>query len=133
MGAPITNDEAVRRHPELQDLVPVREAGWCFRPIQGEVGELERIAGSYHRQLHGFDLHIRPHPPGRGVQVSSNQRAIPCTCSVHGSTPGSTNLVVRRTGDSKIVLDPMGFGASVIALDEAAANQLFDALGKWLG
>jgi hypothetical protein len=50
MVAPISTDEAVRRYPELQDLVTAREAGWNFRPIQGEDGELEGVAGSYSRQ-----------------------------------------------------------------------------------
>lgn len=64
--------------------------------------------------------------------MSSNQRAIPCTCSVHGGTLGYPNLVVCRTDDGEIVLHPHQVGACVITLDEAAANQLFDALGEWL-
>jgi hypothetical protein len=50
MNASISTDEAVRRYPELQDLLTAREAGWKFRPIQGENGGLEGIAGSYSRQ-----------------------------------------------------------------------------------
>jgi lipoate-protein ligase A len=65
--------------------------------------------------------------------VTSNQRSIPCTCSVHGGTLGYPNLAVRRTGGGEIVLDLHQVGACVITLDEAAANQLFDVLGEWLG
>jgi hypothetical protein len=49
MNQPINNEDAVRRYPELQELVTVREAGWVFRPIQDDGGELEGIAGSYSR------------------------------------------------------------------------------------
>jgi hypothetical protein len=50
MNASISPDEALRRYPELQDLITAREAGWNFRPIQGDNGELEGVAGSYSRQ-----------------------------------------------------------------------------------
>lgn len=64
--------------------------------------------------------------------MSSNRRVIHCHCSVHGGTPGFSNLVVQKV-DGSIVLSPHATGACVITLDEAAANQLFDALGEWLG
>lgn len=50
MDAPISTTDAVRRYPELQDVVTTREAGWIFRLIQGDNGELQGIAGSYSRQ-----------------------------------------------------------------------------------
>jgi hypothetical protein len=50
MTAPSNNQDTLRRYPELQALVTVREAGWVFRPIQGTGGELEGIAGSYSRE-----------------------------------------------------------------------------------
>jgi hypothetical protein len=61
-----------------------------------------------------------------------NRRVIPTTCSVHGGARGFTNLVVSRLG-GEIVLDPHVTGGCVIVLDEAAASQLFDVLGDWLG
>src|SRR3979490_1174895 len=50
MNVPITEADALRRFPELQELVTVREAGWYFRPIQANGGELEGILGSYSRE-----------------------------------------------------------------------------------
>jgi hypothetical protein len=49
MNQRINNEDAVRRYPELQQLAAIRGAGWVFRPIQEEGGELEGIAGSYSR------------------------------------------------------------------------------------
>ena len=47
MTAPINNEDALRRYPELQQPVTVREAGWGFRPFQDDGGELEGVAGNY--------------------------------------------------------------------------------------
>ncbi|MGH3620663.1 MAG: hypothetical protein ACRDQ5_02585 [Sciscionella sp.] len=58
MTAPINNEDALRRYPELQELVTVREAGWVFRPIQDVGGELEGIAGSYSREQYTDALFI---------------------------------------------------------------------------
>ena len=67
-----------------------------------------------------------------GSGMSDNRRAISITCSVHGGTPGFTNLMVsQRDGD--IVLDPHVTGACVIVLNETAATALFDFLGELLG
>ena len=49
MTQTINNADALRRYPELQPLLTVREAGWTFRPIQDDGGELEGIAGSFSR------------------------------------------------------------------------------------
>jgi hypothetical protein len=59
-------------------------------------------------------------------------RTIPVTCQTHGGSRGFCNLRVRRQGGD-IVLDPHVTGACVIVLDEAAATELFDLLGEWLG
>lgn len=58
MAAPISTDNAVRHYPELQDLLDAREAGWTFRLIQGDDGELEGIAGSYSRQQYTDGIFI---------------------------------------------------------------------------
>lgn len=61
-----------------------------------------------------------------------NRRTIPATCRTHGGPRGFCNLRVTKV-DGEIVLDPHIADMCVIALDEAAANQLLDALGEWLG
>ncbi len=68
----------------------------------------------------------------RDRRVNRNRRVIHVSCSVHGAAAGFTNLVVRKL-DGQVELDPHVTGGCVITLDEAAANQLFDALGEWLG
>ncbi|MDQ3765136.1 MAG: hypothetical protein M3460_27660 [Actinomycetota bacterium] len=56
---------------------------------------------------------------------------IPTTCALHRGPAGYTNLVVTKQ-DGQIVLDPHADGSCKLILDEAAATQLFDALGEWL-
>ncbi len=63
--------------------------------------------------------------------MSINDRTIPVTCQIHGSQ-GFCNLRVSKV-DGEIVLDPHVDGSCVLRLDEAAAAQLFDMLGEWLG
>jgi hypothetical protein len=46
---PITETDAIRRFPELRELIAARDAGWAFRPFLDEVGTLEGIAGSFSR------------------------------------------------------------------------------------
>jgi hypothetical protein len=63
--------------------------------------------------------------------IGRGRLVISVTCSVHGGTPGFTNLMVsKRDGD--IVLDPHVTGACVIVLNETAATALFDFLGELL-
>lgn len=45
----ITDEEAVRRYPELEVLVAIRQAGWRFRPLH-EDGQLVGIVGSRSRE-----------------------------------------------------------------------------------
>ncbi|WP_337821164.1 hypothetical protein [Amycolatopsis sp. A1MSW2902] len=49
MSESISDEEAVRRYPELQSLVTAREAGWVFR-VMVEGDEPVGIAGSYSRE-----------------------------------------------------------------------------------
>ncbi len=64
--------------------------------------------------------------------ANGRRRVIPVSCTVHGGAHGHTNLVVRKLDGGTIELDPHVTGACVIVFDEAAATQLFDALGEWL-
>ncbi|HSL08344.1 MAG TPA: hypothetical protein VK887_10265 [Pseudonocardiaceae bacterium] len=63
--------------------------------------------------------------------MSADDRTILTTCQVHGCR-GFCNLRVRKI-DGEIVLDPHVAGSCVLRLDEAAATQLFDILGEWVG
>jgi hypothetical protein len=67
--APVRMEEALRRFPELQELVTVREAGWRFRPIANEHAELEGIVGSYSRKQYTDALWIYDRAKVIGVRV----------------------------------------------------------------
>ncbi len=58
MAGPITEADAVRRFPELRELVAARDVGWIFRPVLEEAGALEGIVGSYSRQQYTDALFI---------------------------------------------------------------------------
>ncbi|WP_116047715.1 hypothetical protein [Amycolatopsis palatopharyngis] len=53
----LMNEAAIRRYPELRDLMAVREAGWTFRPLYDE-RELAGIAGSFSRQQYTDALFV---------------------------------------------------------------------------
>jgi hypothetical protein len=61
-----------------------------------------------------------------------NRRVIHVHCTTHGGPLGFTNLVATKR-DGQIELDPHADGSCVLTLDEAAATQLRDTLGAWLG
>jgi hypothetical protein len=63
--------------------------------------------------------------------MSADDCTIPITYQIHGAR-GFCNLRVSKV-DGEIVLDPHVAGSCVLSLDEAAATQLFDILGEWLG
>jgi hypothetical protein len=65
------------------------------------------------------------------VVMSADDRTISTTCQIHGAR-GFCNLRVSKI-DGEIVLDPHVAGSCVLRLNEAAATQLFDILGEWLG
>lgn len=50
MPEKITEADALRRFPELHDLLAIREAGWTFRTAFYEDGELSCVIGSLSRQ-----------------------------------------------------------------------------------
>ncbi|MGH3908362.1 MAG: hypothetical protein ACRDTE_29880 [Pseudonocardiaceae bacterium] len=63
--------------------------------------------------------------------MSADGRTIPVTCHIHGCR-GFCNLRVSKA-NGEIVLNPHVDGSCVLELDKAAATQLFDFLGEWLG
>ena len=50
MNQPISEAEAIARYPELDALVTLRQAGWCFRLILDEDDQPGCLVGSYSRQ-----------------------------------------------------------------------------------
>jgi len=57
MSEPISQDEAVRRYPELQSLITMRDAGWVFR-VMVEGDKHVGIAGSFSREQYTDALFI---------------------------------------------------------------------------
>jgi hypothetical protein len=85
MDAPISTDEAVRRYPELRDLVTVRRAGWLFRPIHNQNGELEGIVGSYSRQQYTDAIFIFDQTNVSAARVLDDSYGGGCVWSKEGS------------------------------------------------
>lgn len=86
---------------------------------------------------HMIDAGIPMNGPEKSYQHTvdtgrDRRRTIPATCQTHRGCRGFCNLRVTKI-DGDIVLDPHVDGSCVITLDETAATQLFDILGKWLG
>ncbi len=50
--------EVVRRYPELSLLVSMRDAGWDFRPLVDDRGQLSGIVGTWHWPAHTDALWI---------------------------------------------------------------------------
>lgn len=124
--------------------------GWCLgRPARaappGRAGRLPAADVGLHCGLaeemldEEMQTMTEPETPAHRRR---NRRVIPVHCTQHGGVPGFTNLVVRRVGgdaelhpagECVIELDPHAAGGCVIVLNEAAALELFDVLGEWLG
>ncbi|MEC3981609.1 hypothetical protein [Amycolatopsis sp. H20-H5] len=85
MNQPINNADALRRYPELRQLVTVREAGWVFRPIQDDDGELEGIAGSYSRDQYTDALFIFDRTNVSAARVLDDAYGGGCVWSKEGS------------------------------------------------
>jgi hypothetical protein len=85
MNASISTDDALRRYPELQDLITAREAGWNFRPIQGDNGELEGVAGSYSRQQYTDAIFIFDRTNVSAARVLDDAYGGGCVWSKEGS------------------------------------------------
>ena len=58
MSELITEDDAVRRYPQLKELVTIRKAGWTFRHIEDEARRLVGIAASMSRKQYTDGLFI---------------------------------------------------------------------------
>lgn len=113
MNPPINNEDALRRYPELQQLVTVREAGWVFRPIQDEDGPLEGIAGSFSRDQYTDAIFIFDRTYVSAARVLDDAYGGGCVWSKEGSNlqevvyellglpepgePGAPSLVKRSS------------------------------------
>jgi len=85
MTETITEADALRRFPELCELVTVREAGWIFRPIQDYDGELGGIAGSYSRQRYTDGLFIFDRTNVNAARMLDDAYGGGCVWSKEGS------------------------------------------------
>ncbi|MGH3548958.1 MAG: hypothetical protein ACRDQU_12775 [Pseudonocardiaceae bacterium] len=72
------------------------------------------------------------HGHNDGTPTVRMHRVVPATCTMHGGTPGFTNVRVSRR-DGTIVLDPHATGSCVIELDEDGARALRDVLTSGWG
>jgi hypothetical protein len=63
--------------------------------------------------------------------MSANDRTISTTCQIHDSSRFCNLRISKVNGE--IVLNPHVDGSCALRLNEAAATQLFDILGEWLG
>lgn len=73
MTTSVSIEEALQRFPELQELVTVREAGWCFRPILNGDHDLEGIVGSFSREQYTDALWIYDRTKVIGVRLLDEQ------------------------------------------------------------
>jgi hypothetical protein len=85
MNHPVTNADAIRLYPELQQLLSIREAGWVFRPIQDEGGVLAGIAGSFSRQQYTDAIFIFDRSNVSAARVLDHAYGGGCVWSTNGS------------------------------------------------
>jgi hypothetical protein len=85
MTQSINNADALQRYPELQPLLSVREAGWTFRPIQDDGGELEGIAGSFSRDQYTDAIFIFDQTDVSAARVRDDAYGGGCVWSNEGS------------------------------------------------
>jgi hypothetical protein len=71
------------------------------------------------------------HSRDSGIEAVRTRCVLPATCTIHGGTPGFTNLVVSHR-NGVIMLDPHVTGGCVLTLDEDTATALRDMLTAWL-
>jgi hypothetical protein len=69
----ITEEQALRRFPELRELVTVRQAGWKFRLIGDRDKGLDGIVGSYSRKQYTDALWIYDVSTVIGVRILDDQ------------------------------------------------------------
>jgi hypothetical protein len=65
----ITEEQALRRFPELRELVTVRQAGWTFRLIGDREKGIEGIVASYSQKQYTDALWIYDQSTVIGVRI----------------------------------------------------------------
>jgi hypothetical protein len=85
MSRPVTNADAIRLYPELQQLLDVREAGWIFRPVQDAGGPIEGIAGSFSRQQYTDAIFVFDRTNVSAARVLAVEYGGGCVWSKEGS------------------------------------------------
>lgn len=80
----ITEDDAVRRYPQLQALVSVKRAGWTFRVIEDEAHRLSGIAGSFSRRQYTDALFIFDDTDVSGVRLLADDYGGGCVWKKSG-------------------------------------------------
>lgn len=111
--APVSEAEALRRFPELAELVSIREAGWNFHLLRDEDGGLLGLAASQSQQQYTDAVFVfdRSHVVGNRIladdyggglvwfkdgndlqEVIRDLQALPPP-----GTPGAPSLVIRSS------------------------------------
>jgi hypothetical protein len=85
MSESISDAEAVRRFPEIQSLVDVRQAGWNFRPITDDNGSLVGISGSYSVQQYTDAIFIFDRTNVTAARVVAEEYGGGCVWSREGA------------------------------------------------
>ncbi|MEV6241055.1 hypothetical protein [Lentzea sp. NPDC051838] len=81
----ITEDDAVRRYPQLQALVSVRRAGWTFHVIEDEAHRLSGIAASHSRKQYTDALFIFDDTNVSGVRLLADDYGGGCVWKKSGA------------------------------------------------
>ena len=84
MSQPITNDDAIRLYPELQQIVTARQAGWVFRAIHDGT-ELVGVAGSFSRQQYTDAIFIYDRTHVTAARVLDDNYGGGCVWSKEGA------------------------------------------------
>ncbi|SDP99145.1 hypothetical protein [Lentzea jiangxiensis] len=85
MNTPITEEDALLRYPELQQLVDVRRAGWIFRVIEDEAHRLTGLAASMSRKQYTDALFIFDSTNVSGVRLLADEYGGGCVWRKSGA------------------------------------------------
>ena len=72
MSETITEADAIRRYPELDALITLRQAGWCFRLILDEDNQPGCLVGSYSRERYTDAIFIYDQTHAAAARVLDN-------------------------------------------------------------
>lgn len=113
MNPSISEEESLRLYPDLQPLLIARKAGWTFRPIGNDSGELVGISGSYSVQQYTDAIYIFDRTNVTAARVLAEEYGGGCVWSKQGAdlqevvydilglpepgTPGAPSLVKRSS------------------------------------